>query len=215
MVMECQGFPKNKKDPCLLSVSAAAPECGPVLCFSLGPLSLLFSIASWPLAILTLFWIPECARLRPAWRLSAFRSPVIGVFFSAPSRCLAHSYISAQISLQQTFLSMYNAPYALLDAWGYISEEIRQRPNFCGSTFCLFLEFSPEPPPPILPGLIKSFSTWQMLSVFCLFNASSPALDCRFYKVRNYVSLIHHWIPSTSTLPNTLKGLSRYGQRNG
>ena len=139
MVMECQGFPKNKKDPCLLSVSAAAPECGPVLCFSLCPLSLLFSIASWPLAILTLFWIPECARLRPAWRLSAFRSPVIGVFFSAPSRCLAHSYISAQISLQQTFLSMYNAPYALLDAWGYISEEIRQRPNFCGSTFCLFL----------------------------------------------------------------------------
>lgn len=41
---------------------------------------------------------------------------------------------------------MYNAPYALLGAWGYISEENRQRPYFCGTTFYLFLEFSPDPP---------------------------------------------------------------------
>lgn len=43
-------------------------------------------------------------------------------------------------------LSVYNAPYALLGAWGYISEENRQRPYFCGPTFYLFLEFSPDPP---------------------------------------------------------------------
>lgn len=145
--MECQVFLRTRRTLAsspfpLLLLSVA--QCS---AFALGPLSLLFSIASWPLAILTLFWVPECARLRPASRLSAFRSPVIGVFFSSPSRCLAHSYVSAQISLQQTFLSTYNAPYALLGAWGYISEEIRQTPNFRGSTFCLFLEFSPDPPP--------------------------------------------------------------------
>lgn len=117
MVMECQGFPKSKKDPCLLSTSASVPECGPVLCFGSGSsLSALLhcSLASGHFDSLL---VPRMCEAASCMR------PMMGVFFSSAVSTWLTLTSQLEFPCNKRILSTYSVPYALLGAWGYISEE--------------------------------------------------------------------------------------------
>lgn len=104
--MECQGFFKNRKDPSLLSFSTSAPEYGRALCFCCVSSLIAFLLCSLASSHSSSFGSQNMLgcilhESFPAW------GPLRWGCSLPHSRCPAHSYVSAQISLQSTNVFEY------------------------------------------------------------------------------------------------------------
>lgn len=143
-----QGFPKNWKDPCFLSFIKTASGCSPMwlaLC-SHSASSLLLSFAHWPSAISTFFWFPKVVHCLLPGSFQTLGFNMVGTTFSGYP---ANYNVLAQIPLcQQIFLRTYNLSHAIWGVWGYIIEQNRKKPCFCGPTCYLFLKKFSLPPIP-------------------------------------------------------------------